>query len=229
MAELILALDLPDRTKALNMLDKLGNDLKWCKIGMELFTRYGPALVEEIKNRGLSVFLDLKFYDIPHTVGRAIASAKAIGVDIVTLHCQGGVRMLAQAVEEVAGEKKEKQPRPLLFGVTVLTSFAQGEMPGISLTPETFAMNLAQIAAQTGLDGIVCSAKEVEAIKKTYPELLCLCPGIRPSWAQKEDQRRIATPKEAINKGADYLVIGRPILEAQDPFSALRTILEEMA
>ncbi|MCR4667523.1 MAG: orotidine-5'-phosphate decarboxylase [Desulfovibrio sp.] len=230
MANLILALDLPDKTKALKLLDEISGDLSWVKVGMELFTRYGPPFLKELSERGLHVFLDLKFYDIPNTVAKAVRSAQKLNIDILTLHCQGGQRMLAGAVEArngIGGETKTGSP--LLFGVTVLTSFADGELPGITASCAEMVKTLASLAAKTGLDGVVCSVAELPVIKEAHPKLLCLCPGIRPSWAPAGDQRRIATPKEAVRKGADFLVIGRPILQAEDPKKALHMILEEIA
>ncbi|MBQ7608411.1 MAG: orotidine-5'-phosphate decarboxylase [Desulfovibrionaceae bacterium] len=225
MAELILALDLPNKEQALSLIDSLGGKLSWCKVGMELFTGSGPDLIAELKKRQLSVFLDLKFHDIPHTVGRAVAQAARIGADLVTVHCQGGARMLQEACAV--------KERPRIFGVTVLTSMAQGEIPGVSANPNDFALDLATLAATAGLDGIVCSVQEVAAIKKRHPNLRVLCPGIRPTWAEKkgtaDDQRRTATPQKAVALGADFLVVGRPVLCADNPREALEKILDEMA
>ena len=223
MAELILALDLPEKERALALVGSLGDSLSWVKVGMELFTGCGPSLIEELKARNLSVFLDLKFFDIPNTVERAVTRAAEIGADILTVHCLGGSRMLAGARRGRTGKK------PLLFGVTVLTSMGPGEIPGVTADPSDFVKDLAALAQASELDGIVCSPQEVSTIKKQYPALRCLCPGIRPSWAAALDQRRIATPAEAVARGADFLVVGRPILSAQDPRAALEKILEEMA
>ncbi|MBQ7618055.1 MAG: orotidine-5'-phosphate decarboxylase [Desulfovibrio sp.] len=222
MAELILALDLPDEKQALDLLDQLKPELTWVKVGLELFLRAGPPLVSELKKRNFKVFLDLKFYDIPPTVAKAIESALELKVDLLTLHCQGGLRMLEEAVA------KRGQSKLLLFGVTVLTSFAAGEIPEINLPPATFASKLALLASKAGLNGVVCSPQEVKKIKEANPALLCLCPGIRPKDSAAEDQRRVATPKEAVENGADYLVIGRPILKAANPRAALLRILDEM-
>ena len=225
MAELILALDLPDRDEALRLLDKLDGALGWCKVGMEMFTHYGPQLLAELASRKLKIFLDLKFYDIPHTVAQAVLQTCSLGVDLLTVHCQGGQRML----EACIAARNDRGKKPLLFGVTVLTSFAAGEMPGITAQPQDFARNLAALALTCGLDGIVCSPQEVRDIKHDYPGLACLCPGIRPAWAGLGDQRRVATPGQAVAWGADYLVVGRPILKAKDPRDALLRIGEEMS
>ena len=227
MPELIVALDLPDLGKALNMARQLRGALGWCKVGLELYTLGGPRLVERLKEQGYNVFLDLKFYDIPHTVAHAVTAAGVLGVDMLTLHCQGGKRMCQAALEARDGAT-DACSAPLLFGVTALTSFGPGEMPGVSAHPGVFARDLASAAAQWGLDGVVCSGHEVRDIKAANPGLACLCPGIRPEGADTEDQRRTMTPAEAVEAGADYLVVGRPIVEAPSPAEAAAAILEEM-
>lgn len=227
MPELIVALDLPDRGKALNIARQLREVLDWCKVGLELFTLGGPRLVERLKEQGFHVFLDLKFYDIPHTVAAAVAAAGVLGVDMLTLHCQGGKRMCRAALE-ARDTAVDACSAPLLFGVTALTSFGPGEMPGVSAEPGVFAQDLATAAATWGLDGVVCSGHEVRAIKGGAPGIACLCPGIRPGGAEAGDQRRTMTPAQAVEAGADYLVVGRPILEAECPAEAACAILEEM-
>ena len=227
MAELVLALDLPQKDAALAMARTVRGRVPWCKVGMELFTLAGPSMLAELKDMGFKVFLDLKFYDIPHTVGRAVAVCSRLGVDLLTLHCQGGERMCREAVT-VADTTEGALSRPMLFGVTVLTSFAAGEMPGISQNPGDFALELAAHAARWGLTGVVCSGEEVAAIKKAAPNLACLCPGIRLADAAGDDQRRVMTPGRAVALGADYLVVGRPILKAADPVAACERILQEM-
>lgn len=227
MPELIVALDLPDREKAVSMARQLRGVLDWCKMGLELFTLGGPRLVERLKEQGFRVFLDLKFYDIPHTVARAVTAAGVLGVDMLTLHCQGGERMCRAALE-ARDRAADACSAPLLFGVTALTSFGPGEMPGVSAQPGVFAQDLAACAARWGLDGVVCSGQEAREIKAASPALSCLCPGIRPSGADAGDQRRTMTPAEAVLAGADYLVVGRPIIEAADPAAAAAAIVEEM-
>ena len=228
MAQLIVALDLPRKDAALPLARDLQGLVPWCKVGMELFTLAGPGLLESLRTLGFKVFLDLKFYDITHTVGRAVKAAAAVGVDLLTLHCQGGGRMCREARAAVDGLAADSPARPLLFGVTVLTSFAAGEMPGIAAAPADFAMNLAADAQGWGLDGVVCSGQEAARIKAASPDLLCLCPGIRPAGTAAGDQRRIMTPAKAVAAGADFLVVGRPILEAPSPAEAARRILAEM-
>lgn len=224
--QLAVALDLPEKEKALALARQLRGTVPWCKVGMEMFTLSGPALLEELSGMGFRIFLDLKFYDIPNTVAQAVKAAAAVGVDMLTLHCQGGERMCraaAEAADSLAGKS------PLLFGVTVLTSFASGEMPGIEAEPADFALRLARSAANWGLDGVVCSGHEAAAIKAACPSLRCLCPGIRPSGAAAGDQRRVMTPARAVAAGADYLVVGRPITAAPDPLEAARLITAEMS
>lgn len=227
MPQLVVALDLPDREAALGVSRQLRGVLDWCKVGLELFTLGGPRLVERLKEQGFHVFLDLKFHDIPHTVGRAVAAAASLGVDMLTLHCQGGERMCRAALEARDAARQEG-PAPLIFGVSVLTSLGAGEMPGITMPPGDFALLLAGDAARWELDGVVCSGREARAIKSQAPALRCLCPGIRPRGSNVGDQRRTMTPAEAVLAGADYLVIGRPILEAASPAEAAAAILEEM-
>jgi orotidine-5'-phosphate decarboxylase len=219
-----LALDVPERDKALSLVRDLADIVPWCKVGLELFILAGPALLRELKALGCKIFLDLKFYDTPHTVGQAARAAAAVGVDLLTLHCQGGERMCKTAREAFAG----MAARPLLFGVTALTSFAHGEMPGIDAAPSDFALFLAKRAIGWGLDGVVCSGLEVGPVKESCPDLLCLCPGIRPAGAAAGDQRRVVTPGEAVRNGADFLVVGRPIVQAASPRTATRLILREM-
>lgn len=220
MTELIIALDLPNEKKAVALARSLKGLVSWFKVGLELFVASGPRIVEDLKVLGFKVFLDLKFYDIPNTVFSGVRSACQLEVDILTIHCQGGQRMCEAALAAANDGAKS----PLIFGVTALTSFAEGEMPGISQSPEAYAFELAGKAASWGLAGIVCSGLEVQNIKKSYPELLCLCPGIRPFASHTTDQRRVVTPMEAVRRGADYMVVGRPITQAPDPQKVVETI-----
>ena len=221
MSELILALDVPAPNQALLIAQKLYPDITWCKVGLELFIAGGPSILTDLHTLGYHIFLDLKFYDIPHTVARAVTQACALNVELLTVHCQGGRKML-QAAKEAAGDSVQ------LLGVTALTSFAPNEMPGISKEPKDFAKDLAILAYDVGLTGIVCAATDVAEIKKIAPSLKCLCPGIRPKNTATQDQARIATPYAAVQAGADWLVVGRPILEAQDPKAMVKSILAEM-
>lgn len=224
MAELILALDLPDRDAALRLLDRLP-ELRWVKIGSELMTAAGPALVRELARRGLSVFLDLKWHDIPNTVAGAVLAARGLGVQMATVHTLGGPAMLRQAAEAADGLA--------LVGVTVLTSHDEAEYahttgrPSVRLLDEV--ARLARMAVSAGLSGVVCSPLEVDRIRSGIgPDPLIVVPGIRRPSDDPGDQHRTATPAEAVRQGATHLVIGRPILEAADPSAALRECLSAM-
>lgn len=221
MASLIVALDLPNAPKAIAMAGRLKGIAPWVKVGLELFIASGPEILARLKNLGFRVFLDLKLYDIPNTVACAVRAAAAAGCDMLTLHLQGGARM-CEAARIAAGKN------PLLLGVTALTSFGAGEMPGIALPPSEFAWKLAGLAAEWGLAGVVCSGFEVARIKSAFPGLLCVCPGIRPRKIADDDQRRALTPGEAVTAGADFIVVGRPILQAADPGLAAEEIIAAM-
>lgn len=224
MAELMVALDFPDADSALSLAGRLRGTAPWCKVGMELFCQAGPDVLARLRDMGFHVFLDLKFYDIPHTVAQAVRAAARNGAELLTIHTQGGERMCREARQAAAGCQRP----PLIFGVTVLTSFGPGQMPGIEREPADFAAELADRAADWELDGVVCSGQEAAAVKARQPGLRCLCPGIRPASAAADDQCRIMTPAAAVAAGADYLVVGRPITRAGDPLAAARAILDEM-
>lgn len=224
MAQLVVALDFPTREEALALASRLRGLVPWCKVGMELFSLAGPPVLAELRTMGFRVFLDLKFYDIPHTVAQAVRAAAAGGADMLTLHTQGGERMCREACEAARSCARP----PLLFGVTVLTSFGPGQMPGIAQEPGQFALELSDMAAAWGLDGVVCSGQEAASIKARNPRLACLCPGIRPASSAADDQCRIMTPTAAVAAGADYLVVGRPITRAADPVAAAQAIVQEM-
>lgn len=224
MAELVVALDLPDAKSALEMAKSLAGSAGWLKIGLQQFTANGPKIVRAIKDMGFKVFLDLKFYDIPNTAAAAVAAACEMNVDMLTIHCQGGEKMCRAAMRAASAYKKA----PLVFGVTALTSFADGEMPGIKEPVGDYAFELAGDAARWGLSGIVCSGFESHRIKKHIHGLLCLCPGIRPQGSDKGDQSRVMTPAQAVANGADFIVVGRPVLKAPDPLAAAKSIISEI-
>lgn len=226
--QLAVALDVPEQEAALALAAKLRGIAPWVKAGMELFTLCGPSVLERLKGMGFQVFLDLKFYDIPHTVAQAVRAAARGGADMITLHVQGGQRMCEAARDAADSLRAGGGHAPLLFGVTVLTSFGPGDMPGIEAAPSDFALDLARKAALWGLDGVVCSAWEAAAVKAAAPALSRLCPGIRPEGDARDDQRRVMTPARAVLEGADYLVVGRPITRSGDPAEAARRILAEM-
>ncbi|MFC3609045.1 orotidine-5'-phosphate decarboxylase [Stutzerimonas tarimensis] len=225
---IVVALDFPSRDAALAMAGQLDPALCRVKVGKELFTRCGPAVVESLHDRGFEVFLDLKFHDIPNTTAMAVKAAAELGVWMVNVHCSGGLRMMA-ACREVLDQRSGEQP--LLIGVTVLTSMEQSDLAdiGLDLDPAQQVMRLAALADRAGLDGLVCSAQEARAIKASLPRLALVTPGIRPAGSVQDDQRRILTPAEARQAGADYLVIGRPITGAVDPAEALAALVAGLA
>ncbi len=218
----IVALDCQTQQQALTIAQKL--DPQWCrvKVGKELFTAAGPAVIEALHQLGFEIFLDLKFHDIPNTVAKACQVAAQLGVWMLTLHISGGRRMLEAARDAVMTASTP----PLLVGVTVLTSFTQQELSEIGIvdTLSQQVMRLGQLAKVTGLSGLVCSVEEVSVLRDALPTMLLVTPGIRLSGAQLsgDDQRRIATPETAIQRGADYLVIGRPLTMAEDPLQLIK-------
>ena len=228
MAQLIVALDYTNAEDALATAESLRGCPIWMKVGLELFTHEGPAVVKKLKDMGFKVMLDLKMFDIPNTVAGGVRSACLMGVDLITLHALGGERMIHAAVDAVRQSAEEGGPKPLLFAVTVLTSMAPGELPGYGENLSGLAVDLAAGGQAWGLDGVVCSGHEVEAIKSRCPGLMCLTPGIRPaSGSASDDQRRIMTPAQAVRIGSDFLVVGRPITKAPVPADAARAILDE--
>lgn len=229
MAELVIALDKPTANEALAVATTLAGSGCWMKVGLELYTASGPSIIAALRDLGLKVFLDLKFHDIPNTVRGAVRSAARTGADMVNIHLLGGERMARAAVEGIV-DGAQAGHKPILLGVTVLTSTAEGELPGYSGTISALAAQLAAAGMQWGLDGVVCSGYEVESIKERCgAAYLCLTPGIRPGGGGGDDQRRVMTPAQAVRAGADYLVVGRPVTGAPDPAQAVRDILADMA
>ncbi len=229
MAELVVALDFPEAVPALSLARSLRGIVPWAKVGLELFTAEGPGIVSRLRDMEFKVFLDLKLHDIPNTVQGAVRAAARAGADMLTLHASGGTRML-----RAAAEARGAGAGPLLMAVTMLTSLAAEDTAGIYLkTPAEMVLDLASKAFQSGLDGVVCSPLEARAVKAaTGAGLLCLTPGIREASsdaAPADDQRRTATPAEAVAAGADFLVAGRPIARADDPAAAAKRIIEAMA
>lgn len=224
---IIVALDYSDPAQALAFVEGLEPGACRVKVGKALFTRAGPALVERLVKAGFDVFLDLKFHDIPNTVAQACRAAADLGVWMVNVHALGGRRMMEAARNAVEGHGGG----PLLIGVTVLTSMGVDDLREIGLggTPAENVVRLAALAERAGLDGVVCSPREVVGLRARMGAGFCLVtPGIRPAGADKDDQRRVMTPGEAVQAGADYLVIGRPITQADDPMGALLTIRSEI-
>ncbi len=224
MAKLVVALDFDDSLEALNMASTLEGKVEWVKIGLELFITEGPRLIQVLKGMNYKIFLDLKLHDIPNTVKGAVLALARHKADMLTLHIAGGENMVTMATETA----KETDVKPLLFGVTVLTSISQGELPGFSGDLSQLAHRLADEAFSWGLNGVVCSGHEVKVIKKRHPKLLTLCPGIRLEGENADDQKRIMTPYEAVKEGADFLVVGRPITRAANPAEVAEAILEDI-
>lgn len=229
--KIIVALDVDNKTKALDLISQLP-EIATFKIGLKLFTAEGPSLLEEISRLRKGVFLDLKLHDIPNTVAGAVKMGVRHGASMMTLHTSGGEEMMVRAVEAAHIASQEgNTPKPLLMGVTVLTSLKDQQLKeiGMTLNAAEQVLHLARIARRAGLDGVVCSPLEIELIKKEFGnDLLIVTPGIRPTWAAAQDQKRIMTPSQAVEKGADYLVIGRPIIAAPSPQAAFEKIRQEL-
>lgn len=223
---LAVALDFADEHEALKFVDRLGQICQWYKVGMELYYATGNRIVQQLRDRGFNVFLDLKLHDIPNTVAGAVRSATQAGASLLTLHASGGAAMMSAAAEAASAPGS-----PRLLAVTVLTSMDANELTGIGITasPAQQVLRLAKLAKKSGIDGMVCSAEEVAALRKeTGPNTLLVVPGIRLAGGAIDDQKRIATPAQAIADGASMLVVGRPITRAADPAEAARTILEQI-
>lgn len=225
--DIILALDVEQRAQADALLDALAGELRWVKIGLQLFTRHGPQIVTDTAAKGYHVFLDLKLHDIPNTVASAIASLAHLPFQMLTLHTLGGRAMLEAAHEA----RVLHMPHLDLLGVTVLTSMDEGALQDIGLphTPAAQVLRLAQLASACQIRGLVCSPLETATLRRTLPpETLLVTPGIRPAGAAMNDQSRAATPAQATRDGASFLVVGRPILAAPDPRAALQAIRAEI-
>jgi orotidine-5'-phosphate decarboxylase len=226
--KLIVALDVPDAGSASVLVDRLDDTCSWFKVGLELFIAAGPAVLEPILRRGHRVFLDLKLHDIPNTVAGAVRSAASLGVDLLTVHAAGGPAMLTAAREALTGAAHA----PQLLAVTVLTSMDASQVGaiGIGRSPAEQVELIAKMGLAAGIRGFVCSPQEVGALRAlTGPEGTLVIPGIRPSGGAAGDQKRVATPAQALQMGASYLVVGRPITQAADPAKAAEAILEEMS
>jgi orotidine-5'-phosphate decarboxylase len=231
--ELIVALDFEKLQSALDFVETAGDSVTWYKIGSQLFCSAGPAAVAALKGKGKKVFLDLKFHDIPNTVASAIAEAVKLGADMVNVHASGGKEMMKAAVK-AASDISPAGKRPLLIAVTVLTSMDESALTEVMnrsdvYTPSVHVPHLAKLAKESGMDGVVASAHEIDLIRKTCGEdFVLVIPGIRPADSSTDDQKRIMTPAEAAKKGADFIVVGRPVLKAGNPAEAARAIKAEM-
>ena len=222
---IIAALDVPDAEQAIKLAEAIAPAVGAFKIGKELFVSAGPDIVKRVRDTGASVFLDLKFHDIPNTVAKAVASAVRLDVQMLTVHTCGGTAMLKAAVK-AAGDG------PLVLGVTVLTSMDENDLAevGVQKSPADQVLHLAQLANRAGLKGLVCSPKEIAPLREVLPpEVQLVTPGIRPAGSDSDDQKRVMTPAKAISAGADWLVIGRPIYAAENPRQAAEDILSSLS
>ncbi len=228
---LIVALDVDDAGKTQQLVEKLQDSVGMFKVGLEAFCSYGPKFVEAIQEKGNKVFLDLKFHDIPRTVAQAARAAVRMGVYMFNVHIAGGREML-KAVMEAVHEEAGPGSIPKVLGVTVLTSLGTEQLRseiGINRSPLDQVLFWAELARECGLSGVVASPKEVAALRaRCGKDFLIVTPGIRPAGAQRDDQLRISTPAAALRAGADYLVVGRPVVKAADPLQAAREIIREM-
>lgn len=228
-SSVVVALDYENQQDALELVSKLDPSLCRLKVGKEMFTHFGPNFIAELHKRRFDVFLDLKFHDIPNTTAKAVKAAADMGVWMVNVHASGGSKMMAAArdILQPFGET-----RPLLIAVTVLTSMEQADLVelGLNVTPAQHVGRLAGLAKSAGVDGVVCSAQEAEVLKQRFGvDFKLVTPGIRPSFAAADDQKRIMTPAQAQAVGVDYMVIGRPITKAADPLDALQKIYQELS
>jgi orotidine-5'-phosphate decarboxylase len=226
---LITAVDVPDRSAADALVERLGGASSWVKVGLELFIAEGPGLVRDYVDRGLKVMLDLKLHDIPNTVAKATASAAGLGAGLLTIHTGGGAAMMRAAVEQV---KDRGEGRTRILAVTVLTSMDQSDIDavGMSGSPADLVLKRARLAIEAGCDGVVSSPHEAARLREIAPEgFLIVTPGVRPAGAAVGDQKRVMTPRMAREAGADLVVVGRPIRNADDPAAAARAIADELA
>ena len=229
---LAIALDLPSEQEAMRLVDRLGDTCRWFKVGMELYYAAGNEIVTRLRDRGFDVFLDLKLHDIPNTVAGAVRSATKAGASLLTVHASGGAAMMSAAADAASAPGS-----PRLLAVTVLTSMDASQLAdiGITASPVDQVLRLAKLATNSGIDGMVCSPEEVAMLRKqTGLDSLLVIPGIRPAASAlhpspTDDQKRIATPAQAIRDGASLLVVGRPITRAADPAAAAGAILNEIA
>lgn len=231
--KLVLALDVSTLDEAKKLIQELAEYVGVFKVGKELFTAVGPEIFKVIKENGGEIFADLKYHDIPNTVASAARVLTRQGVEIFNIHATGGREMIRQTREAIEDEaNKLGIKRPKLLAVTVLTSLDNTDLADLKINVENtgdYVLHLAQMAKESGADGIVCSPLEIEKIKKELGnDFITLTPGIRPSWSVKGDQKRVMTPKEATKKGGDYIVIGRPIRNAENRVEVAKKILKEM-
>jgi len=223
---LIVALDVPSKKEMEEALDRLADTIEWFKVGLELFCAGGPHVLEPLKKRGKKIFLDLKLHDIPQTVANAVKTAAGHGVDLMTVHAIGGRAMLEAAANAAA----ECDNPPKLVAVTTLTSLSQNDFTdlGIGRSVSEQALALGELAVTSGIDGMVTSAHEAGVLREAFPEALLVTPGIRMPDGDAGDQKRVATPALAVRQGATHLVVGRPIMQADDPAAAAAAVLKNI-
>ncbi len=227
LSPLIVALDVESMREVESVLNKLGPAVDFYKVGLKLFTHYGPDSVKWLRRKRKRIFLDLKLHDIPNTVAEACREAVRLKVDMLTLHASGGSEMMKTAVGAAREEaKKSKADLPYLMAVTVLTSMDSLAELGLDATPAEQVQRLARLAHQSGMAGVICSPQEIRLIRGEIPRSFkIVTPGVRPAGAEKGDQKRVKTPQEAFSDGADAVVVGRPILQAKDPRQVVADIL----
>ena len=225
--ELILALDMGDKEEALDLLDRIGNQIDWVKVGLQMFTRWGPVFLDEVASRGYRIFLDLKLHDISNTVAKTIQSLAHHPVEMLTLHASGGPEMISAAKDARDNSATEAK----LIAVTVLTSINEGILKTVGLQgpiPERVTA-LGRMAVESGADGLVCSPLELGMLRQSLGDIpLLITPGIRPAGSDMGDQKRVMTPTDAANAGSSFIVVGRPILRADDPQAATMQIWDEL-
>ncbi len=222
--KIIVALDVPTKVAALNLVDQLKEQISFFKIGLQLYTAEGPEIVRAVLSTGAKVWLDLKLYDIPNTVARAVEAASDLGVHMLTIHLSGGSEMIRAATAARASTM-------LLLGVTVLTSSTEETLReiGIASGVDDQVLRLAKLGIDAGIDGVVASPREIKPLRRDFDnKIKIVVPGIRPSWSEPGDQKRTMTPRESLEAGADYLVIGRPITAHPNPLEAVEKILAEI-
>jgi orotidine-5'-phosphate decarboxylase len=232
-SRLMIALDVDSREKAEEWVHKLKLQAGYFKVGLQLFTLAGAEMVRSIRARGGRIFLDVKYHDIPNTVAKACESCCTMGIDFVNVHALGGKEMIKAAAASLKeNATRMRVQKPILLAVTVLTSHDARSLRqdvGLKSTPEKEVLRLAKMAQAAGAEGVVCSPKEVSAVRKACgPKFIIVTPGIRGAGAPKQDQKRTLSAAQAIGKGADYLVVGRPIMGAPDPVEAAKAIVDEM-